>query len=1192
MGFLDSSTGHVHSVAGRSVDKERAMRCGVVALTLAVLAGLVRPPAAAADDLRRLAFVEAHFHRLNGTVGIGSAQIVSPDGNHVYTVGQNALATWQRDASGALTLVDVQRDGESGVDGLAGTTAIRISPDGGHVYVAGYGDNAVAVFSRNATSGVLTFVEVQRNGVGGVDGLAGASALVLSPDAQHVYVAGSSDNAVAVFNRNTSTGALTFVEVQKDGVGGVDGLFTANTVAVSSDGAHVYAAGYNDQAVAVFSRNTTTGALTFVEVQRNGVGGVQGLLGVSAIAVSPDGGHMYAAGNTSSAIAVFARNATTGSLTFVEVQTNGGGLSEPVAVEVSPDGTLVYAVGGISYNSYLVVFARNATTGALTFAEVAQYGVGGVWGMDGPLMVTPSDDGKHVYVAGSNGESLAVFRTILCGNGVVDTNELCDDGGLTEGDGCDSNCLPTACGNGVVSPGEQCDDGNLVDDDACRPDCLGQPDAGLVTRLTTTPGAVGPPAISADGRFVAFLADTTPVFQAFVIDRTTGATEQISVSSGGTAANAMSYGFAVSADGRFVAFNSFASNLVAGDTNGVEDVFVRDTQTDTTERVSVDDIGTQGDGPSGQGQIGLSADGRFVAFRTRASNLASGDPHGVGLAVLVHDRQDGSNERVALDALGAEVGSYDPAISADGRYVAFVASDTLIPGGTNSAADLYVRDRQTGGVERVSKSSTGDEANDQSSRPAISADGRYVAFTAIATNLVADDTNGFPDVFVHDRDTGTTERVSVTSDGTESNYGALASAISDDGRYVTFDSYANNLVPGDMNGAGDYFLRDRVDGTTVRVTLDSAGLQAVGDQFGGYTAPLSGDGRFVAFYTESAYAPGDVAGSPDIYVRDRGIRTNAAASESVTTDWAGDGATPQSPLEVTVTTPNAGSVSLAESTASVPIGFAAIGVQAQITAPAATSATPLVLVFTIDASVVPAGEDETSIEFFKDAVLVPPCSGAPSTASPDPCVSSRVLLPGNDVEITILTSSLSVWAAAVRLPLPPSTSIGAKKLLIKDDPNPSRRKIVFLSKDAAIDTTNPAGIDPASEGAFLHVYNSATGDSACFVLPAPFWTAKGRLPSPSFKYSDKNFANGACKTVMIKDGKLLQATCQAKTQPITYSLNEPTQGSVAVMFGSGDTRYCTVLGGTVQKDSATSRQFSAKDAAAPASCPAPPAACP
>src|SRR5439155_1584342 len=166
----------------------------------------------------------------------------------------------------------------------------------------------------------LRFSGAQVNGTGDVAGLNGAYGVTVSPDGKQVYLAGELDNALAVFSRDPATGALTFVEVERDAVGGVAGLKGAHAVVVSPDGAHVYVASSVDDAVAVVSRDATTGKLTFVEAQREGANGVTGLAGARAVTVSPDGANLYVAGATDDALAVFSRDAATGRLTFVEAQ--------------------------------------------------------------------------------------------------------------------------------------------------------------------------------------------------------------------------------------------------------------------------------------------------------------------------------------------------------------------------------------------------------------------------------------------------------------------------------------------------------------------------------------------------------------------------------------------------------------------------------------------------------------------------------------------------------------------------------------------------------------------------------------------------------------------------------------------------------------------------------------------------------
>jgi Tol biopolymer transport system component len=286
-------------------------------------------------------------------------------------------------------------------------------------------------------------------------------------------------------------------------------------------------------------------------------------------------------------------------------------------------------------------------------------------------------------------------------------------------------------------------------------------------------------------------------------------TERVSVDSSGTQENNACRSPSISADGRYVAFYSYADNLVSGDTNGTWDVFVRDRQSGTTERVSVDSLGAQGNDFSYTPSI--SADGRYVAFMSKATNLVGGDTNGAW-DVFVRDRQGATTERVSVDSLGSQGngGSNVPSISADGRYVAFQSNATnLVSGDTNGSPDVFVRDRQTGTTERVSVDSGGVQGNGTSSLPSISADGRHVAFESYASNLVSGDTTWWQDVFVRDRQSGTTERVSIDSFGAQGNGFSDKPSISADGRYVAFRSDASNLVSGDTNGWHDAFVRDR-----------------------------------------------------------------------------------------------------------------------------------------------------------------------------------------------------------------------------------------------------------------------------------------------------------------------------------------------------------------------------------------------
>ncbi len=360
-------------------------------------------------------------------------------------------------------------------------------------------------------------------------------------------------------------------------------------------------------------------------------------------------------------------------------------------------------------------------------------------------------------------------------------------------------------------------------------------------------------------------------------------TTLVSVATGGAQGDRDSKYLSISADRRFIAFSSAASNLVAGDTNDTEDVFVRDLQSGTTVLVSAATGGAQGDASSILPSI--SADGRYVAFISGASNFAAGDMEG-DWDVFVHDRHSGRTElaSIATDGTHQIFGTDDPAsISADGRYVSFMSWDTnLVAGDTNGAFDVFVHDCRSGTTERVSVATSGAEGDGGSYDPSISADGRYVAFHSGATNFVAGDTNNFWDIFVHDRQSGETERVSVSTGGAQANNTCHDSSISADGRHVAFRSAATNLVgAGDTNASWDIFAHDRQSGTTERVSVSAGGVQANSDS---EHPSISTDGRFVAFTSAASnLVAGDTNGTRDVFVRDCEIAT----TERVSVDSAG-----------------------------------------------------------------------------------------------------------------------------------------------------------------------------------------------------------------------------------------------------------------------------------------------------------------
>ncbi len=401
--------------------------------------------------------------------------------------------------------------------------------------------------------------------------------------------------------------------------------------------------------------------------------------------------------------------------------------------------------------------------------------------------------------------------------------------------------------------------------------------------------------ISADGRYVAFASDAKDLVggdtnnhtDVFVHDRQTGTTTRISVAPNGAQANGDSENPRISPDGRFVAFVSLASNLVPDDTNAANDIFVRDMVAGTTTRVSVDSTGVQGNSQSYAPC--LSSDGRFVVFDSDATNLVAADTNDVR-DVFVHDTVNGTTTRASVDSAGSEGNgiSLNASISGDGRYVVFQSlASNLATGDTNEAMDVFVYDTVAATTQCASVNNLGELGDGNSVEPSISADGRWVAFSSAASNLVHGDVNVHDDIFLRDLQGGATTRVSVGTAGAEADGDSTWPSISADGRFVGFESFAANLVDADTNKTKDVFLRDRWMNTTTRLSVDSSDAESNGASLGVW---ITADGKFAAFESgASNLVAGDTNHCDDVFVHDRGD-----GSEFVTYCF-GDGSGPRCP---------------------------------------------------------------------------------------------------------------------------------------------------------------------------------------------------------------------------------------------------------------------------------------------------------
>lgn len=360
----------------------------------------------------------------------------------------------------------------------------------------------------------------------------------------------------------------------------------------------------------------------------------------------------------------------------------------------------------------------------------------------------------------------------------------------------------------------------------------------------------------------------------------------VSVNSAGNGANNSSYYSVISADGRMVAFQSDASNLVTNDFNGQPDIFVRDMRTGETSLVSVSTSGFSANGLSLQPSI--SGNGRYVLFESNASNLVSGDTNGTW-DLFMRDLQTQTTTRFSLDSNGNQSTnrSDSPVFATDNRYIVFHSDAALVPEDTNGATDIYRYDTQTGAIIRVSTTADGAQANGSSISPWPSADGNIITFMSSATNLASNDTNGWADVFTKNIATGEIRRVNVSSQGAQSNNESIWPSISGNGRIVSFCSKGSTLVSGDTNNNWDAFVHDLQTSTTMRINVRPDGSQA-----DGYTrspTTFTRDGRYITFASLSTnLVPNDTNGFQDVFIRDLQANTTVRTSFAYDGGQCGD----------------------------------------------------------------------------------------------------------------------------------------------------------------------------------------------------------------------------------------------------------------------------------------------------------------
>jgi Tol biopolymer transport system component len=697
----------------------------------------------------------------------------------------------------------------------------------------------------------------------------------MSADGRYMVFSSSADNVVPddtngesdIFMYDSQTETITRVSVASNGTEADDGsgwpVISGNGryVAFNSDATNLVNGDTNGNSD-IFVHDTQSGITTRVSIDTNGT---QGNGDSGNASISADG--RYVTFNSGATNLVSSDTNGTGDVFIHDTQT---GATNRVSVSTN----------GIEAN------------GSSSFSKIAA---------NGPYVVFFSD-ASNLVTGDTNGADDVFRHDVQSG----ETIRVSVATGGAEGNG--GSQLADISADGRYVAFESWSD-NLVSGDA-----NGQTDVFLrdIQMETTNRVSIASngmegdavhysPAISNDGRYVIFASNSsnlvsgittgTSVGNIFRRDTQMNTTIRVSVASDGTESDGHSNSPALSDDGRYVAFYSGATTLIDWDGNSKQDIFLHDVQTGTTNRISLA-TNTAGGNGSSRNEPAISADGHYVAFSSFATNLAGSDTN-FSSDVFVRETLTGVVRRVSVASDGSEGNnsSYPPTISANGRYVVFASrASNLVNNDTNGQfKDIFVHDLETGITSRVSVSSNGTETNGDSSDPVVSNDGRYVAFTSEASNLVSGDTNGEQDVFLHDTQTGITSRVSVASAGTESNDRSVWPAISSDGRIITFGSHANNLVNGDTNNHGDVFMHDVQQGTTTRVSVSSNNEQANGSSL--VTTPdISADGRYIIFLSAATnLVDTPPAGALRIFIRDIQLNTTSQVGTTLVGGGSPDG---------------------------------------------------------------------------------------------------------------------------------------------------------------------------------------------------------------------------------------------------------------------------------------------------------------
>ncbi|MBI3494810.1 PD40 domain-containing protein, partial [Candidatus Saccharibacteria bacterium] len=796
-GFRFNDTGSKMYVIGTTADK-------VWQYTLSTPYDVTTATINAGTDFKLISAQETNAGGLN----------FNTTGTKMYVIGTTSDKVWQYTLSTPFDVttatINAGTDFKSIVTQDSTSSDVTFNDDGTKMYVIGSGNDKVWQYTLSSAFDVTTATinaGTDFKYIGTQDPV--ATGVKFNDDGTKMCIIGQTSDGVNEFSLSTPYDVTT-AKQPVFSVSSQDNI--PNDIVFNSDGTNMYILGRTNRVVYQYSLSTAYDITSASYTQSFSVAAQEAT--PTALDFNSDGTKMFVLG--ASGDSIYEYDLGTG----FDVSTAGYIQSFPISNEdiaatgiaFSANGTRMFIVGQQNHTVYM--YRLTTAFDISTAAYVNSYYIGGEEAASTGLAF--SNDGSSMYVVGTSGNKVNQYSTTGTASGFTED----------------------ALNNGLVNGqlvfelnGDTFQDNNADDIlDIGTEVIVNNIPAGLNPQIVLSQNDTvatmtfdGSPAINHEnvndvaditfefdnsafmgGDASAITGATGPASSGFGIDfndRLFIDISRISVDSNGAESNSSSVEPSVSRDGRYTAYASDADNLVANDTNGSTDVFLYDSVNETTTRVSVDSNGNEGNNISYG--VAISSDGRYITYYSDATNLVSGDANGA-TDVFLYDSVNGTTTRVSVDSNGNEGNgaSFQPAISGDGRYITYTSSaNNLVTGDNNGVDDIFRYDRIAGTTTRISIDSNGNESDNNSSYPSISGNGRYIVYNSDATNLVSDDNNGAADVFLYDTESGTTSRVSVDSNGNEGNGSVFWGnpSISSDGKYVVFSSNATNMVSGDTN---------------------------------------------------------------------------------------------------------------------------------------------------------------------------------------------------------------------------------------------------------------------------------------------------------------------------------------------------------------------------------------------------------